>query len=107
VPSAQLAEYLRTIDGLQLVVLNSCWSGALTRRRGQDPFSGVGAALIKSGVPAVVAMQFPVSDNAAVAFSRAFYERLAARDCIADHVAGGARTRPSRADRRPSSFPAG
>jgi hypothetical protein len=82
VPSSQLARYLEMVRGLRLVVLNSCWSGALPRESGQDPFSGVGAALIESGVPAVVAMQFPVSDDAAVAFSRAFYERLAARDCI-------------------------
>jgi hypothetical protein len=82
VKSLQFADYLRTIPGLRLVVLNSCWSGAFSRRGGQDPFRGVGAALIARGMPAVVAMQFPISDDAAIAFSRAFYERLAAKDSV-------------------------
>jgi hypothetical protein len=43
----------------------------------------VAAALIsRGGIPAVVAMQFPISDKAAIAFSGAFYSRLAAGDPV-------------------------
>jgi tetratricopeptide (TPR) repeat protein len=41
------------------------------------------------GVPAVVAMSGPVSDLAAVAFSRTFYQRLAAGDAIEEAVTEG------------------
>ena len=40
-------------------------------------FSSPGAALVRSGIPAVVAMQFPISDQAAIEFSRRFYASLA------------------------------
>ena len=58
----------------KLVVLNSC-SGA----QGQpgELFSSTAAELIQSGIPAVVAMQFEISDNMGVAFSNAFYTYLA------------------------------
>jgi hypothetical protein len=89
VRSMQLAEYLQAVPGLRLVVLNSCWSGAFPRRRGQDPFTGVAAALVTRGIPAVVAMQFPISDAAAIKFSQAFYERLAAGDPVSAAVTEG------------------
>jgi len=82
VPSMLLAECLQAVRGLRLVVLNSCWSGAFPRRQGQDPFTGVAASLVARGMPAVVAMQFPISDAAAIAFSQAFYERLARGDSV-------------------------
>ena len=40
-------------------------------------FSSTAATLIRRGVPAVVAMQYAISDRAAVEFARALYERLA------------------------------
>jgi hypothetical protein len=89
VRSMEFAEYLHGIPGLRLVVLNSCWSGAFPRRSGQDPFTGVAAALVARGIPAVVAMQFPISDDAAIAFSRAFYERVAAGDPVSAAVTEG------------------
>lgn len=59
---------------LRLIVLNAC-EGA---RPGQtDVFSGVAQALGRKGVPAVVAMQKPISDAAAIAFARSFYGALA------------------------------
>jgi len=77
-----LGEHLRGIPGLRLVVLNACWSGVFPRREAQDPFSGVAAELTRKGIPAVVAMQFPVTDPAAITFSRKLYERLAAFDPV-------------------------
>ena len=57
-----------------LVVLNSCQSGASGPT---DLFSGTAAALARSGIRAVAAMQFPISDPAALAFARGFYTALA------------------------------
>ena len=42
-----------------------------------DVFSGTAAALVRGGVSAVVAMQFEISDGAAIAFSRGFYGAIA------------------------------
>jgi tetratricopeptide (TPR) repeat protein len=56
------------------VFLNSC-EGA--RGSEGDPFSGTAATLVRRGVPAVVAMQYQITDSAAIEFSRAFYESLA------------------------------
>jgi len=58
----------------RLMVLNSCSSG---RSGTQDLFSGTAAALVRSGIAAVVAMQFAISDAAAIAFARGFYTAIA------------------------------
>jgi hypothetical protein len=57
----------------RLVVLNCC-EGA---REVSDQLTSPAAALVRGGVPAVVAMQFAISDVAAVKFAEAFYARLA------------------------------
>ncbi|MCZ2525284.1 CHAT domain-containing WD40 repeat protein [Streptomyces sp. HB2AG] len=57
----------------RLVLLNSCQTGAGNQ---EDLFSSTAAAL-EHTVPAVVAMQFAISDHAAVVFSQAFYEAVA------------------------------
>jgi tetratricopeptide (TPR) repeat protein len=67
----------RLLDGhpyLRLVFLNSC-EGA--RGSEGDPFSGTAATLVRRGIPAVVAMQYQITDQAAIEFSSAFYESLA------------------------------
>lgn len=61
---------------LRLVVLNSCESG---RASGGDVFSSTAAVLMRRGVPAVVAMQYDISDAAAIAFARGLYSAVAAR----------------------------
>jgi len=58
----------------RLAVLNAC-EGA--RSGARDPFAGVAQCLVQQGVPAVAAMQFEISDQAAITFARAFYESLA------------------------------
>ncbi|MDT5169665.1 MAG: hypothetical protein QOD02_2996 [Mycobacterium sp.] len=58
----------------RLVVLNSCSSG---EEGTQDLFSGTAAALVHSGIGAVAAMQFTVSDPAAIAFAQGFYVAIA------------------------------
>ena len=59
---------------LRLVVLNAC-EGA--RSASDDPFGGVAQALVRRGIPAVVAMQFEISDPAALVFSPSFYQAIA------------------------------
>jgi CHAT domain/SMODS-associated and fused to various effectors sensor domain len=84
-----LAELVSDLPDLRLVVLNSCWGGALPRRQGQDPLSGVAAALLVRGIPAVVAMQFPITDGAAIAFADGFYGRLARTGSVCEAVTEG------------------
>ncbi len=60
-------------DSLRLVMLNSCEGARPTRT---DAFGGVAQRLIQQGVPAVIAMQFEITDDAALAFSRKFYTAL-------------------------------
>ncbi|POX60895.1 hypothetical protein C3492_24730 [Streptomyces sp. Ru62] len=69
----------------RLVVLNSCETGTSHAR---DLFSST-AAKLEYTVPAVVAMQFPVTDKAAVLFSRAFYQALAANRPVDEAVRTG------------------
>jgi tetratricopeptide (TPR) repeat protein len=59
---------------LRLIVLNSC-DGA--RASVNDVFSSTAAALARRAVPAVLAMQFEISDAAAIELARSFYEGLA------------------------------
>lgn len=64
---------------LRLVVLNAC-EGA--RPGTSDAFSGVAQALVKSGVPAVVAMQQAILDAAAITFAKSFYGALAEQQTL-------------------------
>ncbi len=90
---------LHDFESLRLVVLNACHTAEAVGTQGPNPFAGAASSLVMSGVPAVVAMNGPVSDLAAVAFSRTFYQRLAAGDPIEAAVAEG-RLAIQRADPR-------
>ena len=70
VGGARLGTLLHDARCLQLAVLNAC-EGARTSSR--DAFSGVAQALVRQGLPAVVAMQSEISDRAALDFSHQFY----------------------------------
>jgi hypothetical protein len=72
-----LGVLLRDSRTLRLVVLNACETARVTARQGLDPFAGVATALVLAGIPAVVAMQFPISDGAAITFAKRFYPLLA------------------------------
>ncbi len=58
------------------MVLNSC-EGARTTLT--DPYAGVATTLVQLGVPAVVAMQFEISDRAAIVFAEELYTNLIGR----------------------------
>lgn len=71
--ATQLARLLRDHPSLRLAVLNAC-EGA--RASSQDLFSSTASILLRMGLPAVVAMQYAITDTAAIEFGRAFYEAL-------------------------------
>ena len=83
--ASELSDLLGDHDPLQLCVLNSC-SGA--RGDAEDRFSSTAAALIRRGVPAVVAMQYEIGDAAAVEFSQTLYEALTEGTPVDRAVAG-------------------
>jgi hypothetical protein len=75
----------------RLVVLNACSSARALSGAGRDFFAGLAAALVMGGVPAVVAMRSPISDLAAIRFSRVLYRQLARGQAVDAAVAEGRR----------------
>lgn len=73
-PGEVLAQLLHNERTLRLAVLNAC-EGAQTSSI--NPFAGIAQLLVQQGVPAVIAMRHPISDDAAIAFSHEFYAALA------------------------------
>jgi CHAT domain-containing protein/sulfatase-modifying factor enzyme 1 len=73
VSGRDLAPLLTAQPSLALVVLNACESG---RASEMDAFAGVAQSLGDHGLGAVLAMQFPVADEAALVFSKTFYHSL-------------------------------
>ncbi len=72
--ATQLGRLLADRRDLRLAILNAC-EGA--RGSAQDVFSSTASILVRRGLPAVLAMQYPITDRAAIEFARAFYEALA------------------------------
>ncbi len=70
----ELGTILHDHRSLRLAILNSC-EGARTST--SDPFAGTAQSLIQQGIPAVVAMQFEISDDAAIVFAHEFYAAIA------------------------------
>jgi len=75
----RLGVVLHEEQTLRLAVLNACEG---CRAGSTDIFSGTAQTLIQQDVPAVVAMQFEISDTAAVTFARDFYRALAFGDPV-------------------------
>jgi formylglycine-generating enzyme required for sulfatase activity len=73
--AGQLARLLGEHAYLRVVLLNACESGQSGK---EDVFSSTAATLLKRGVPAVIAMQYSISDQAAIELSQTFYKCLAA-----------------------------
>jgi hypothetical protein len=87
VEATRLVDLLRQARPMpRLVVLNSCSGAALST---QDIFSGTAAALVRSGVSAVAAMQYEITDSAAVEFTRGFYSAIAYGRGIDDAISSG------------------
>jgi hypothetical protein len=75
VTAEELGTLLRNHRSLRLAVLNAC-EGAKSDPR--DPFGGTAQKLVQQGLPAVIAMQFPISMVAAAKLAGTFYDALAA-----------------------------
>lgn len=87
VSGERLAYFLRNHRTLRLAVLNAC-EGARTSQ--QDPFAGTAMTLLRTGnLPAVVAMQFEITDTAAIDFARGFYSAIAAGRAVDAAVGQG------------------
>jgi len=72
VAADRFAEILRG-KGVRLVVLVACQTA---RRDGRHVWSGVAPALLRVGIPAVVAMQFKIRDDVAAPFIGTMYQAL-------------------------------
>lgn len=70
----KLGILLRDHRTLRLAFLNAC-EGA--RADSGEPFAGVAQHLVQQELPAVIAMQFPVTDQAAISLAQEFYQALA------------------------------
>ena len=70
--ATQLMSLLGGLD-VRMVVLSACDTGAGSF---SDDFSVMAEALVRRGIPAVVANQVPVKDNTIAAFVGALYEQL-------------------------------
>jgi len=69
-----LARILTHYPGLRLAFLNACEG---TRSNEHDIFNSVALALVRRGLPATIAMQYKITDAAAIRLSQNFYESLA------------------------------
>jgi hypothetical protein len=72
--ATQLSRLLAGQSSLRLAVMNSC-DGA--RGSNHDLFSSTAVTLVSAGIPAVVAMQYEISDDAAIQFGNSFYRAVA------------------------------
>jgi len=68
-----LREFFEDAPHTKLVVLNACQGATTSTRRA---FSGLAPALVQRGLPAVVAMRYPIADDTAIVFAREFYTAL-------------------------------
>lgn len=102
IAATALGDLLHDHPSLRLAMLNACQAA---RAAGGDPFSGAGQGLVRAGIPAVVAMQFPIADMDAARLSRELYAALAdgypldaalaeARKALANESAGVAWATP-------------
>ena len=74
ITGVQLGTILQDEVSLRLAVLNACEGG---RSSMEDPFSGVATSLIEREIPAVIGMQFEITDRSAIVFASEFYAALA------------------------------
>jgi len=81
VDATEVARLLRRY-GAHLVVLNACETA-------RGIWAGLAPTLARCDIPAVVAMQWPIEDRAAIAFSKAFYRTLVVGRTVDECVAEG------------------
>lgn len=97
VSAFDLAPTLTLAPSLQLVVLQACYSGSiplLEHSPGADRYErsaleSIALSLVRQGIPAVIAMQGPVAQEAAGVFVQRLYEVLAEGGSLERAVAAG------------------
>lgn len=78
VSSASLRVTLEHTPSVKLAFLNACLAGMSSDTH---RFRNVAAQLLQAGLPAVVAMQYEIRDDAAIEFAQFLYEELIAGSC--------------------------
>lgn len=73
--ATEVARLLSGQPSLRLALLNAC-EGAYASTT--DIFASTAATLVQQGIPAVIAMQYEITDRAAIEFSEQFYDALTA-----------------------------
>jgi hypothetical protein len=73
VSSRRIAAMIEGNLSSRLIILNACEGGITSK---ENVFSGVAQSVVKKGVPAVLAMQYVITDQSAIVFSEAFYTAL-------------------------------
>ena len=74
IAGSALGTLLSDQKSMRVVVLNACEGGRASR---ESQFAGAAQSLVQAGIPAVVAQQFKVADDAAIALAREFHGALA------------------------------
>ncbi len=67
------ADFFRDYSSMKLVILNSCQGAEVSATR---PLAGMAPQLVARGIPAVIAMQYSILDEAALLFAKEFYLKL-------------------------------
>jgi hypothetical protein len=86
VTGTELGTILSDHHTLRLAVINAC-EGA----RVADDWGGIAGSLMQYGLPAVIAMQFEISDDAALSFARCFYSSVARNHPVDEALADARR----------------
>jgi len=74
VSDRQFREFFLGADDAKLVILNACQGATQSSAR---VLSGLAPQIVRRGLSAVVAMQYPIPDKVALSFAREFYRALA------------------------------
>lgn len=81
-----LTKWINNHQSLKVAFLNSC-KGA--QGYSSDLFSGTARQMLRAGIPIVIAMQFAITDSAAVSFSNEFYKAIIEGYNVEDAVTMG------------------
>ena len=77
-PTAALRVAFEGAHSVKLVMLNACATGQGSLSRS---LASVGAQLLQTGAPAVIAMQYDIEDESASVFAEFFYQELFGGQC--------------------------
>ncbi len=78
--ASSFASFFEDIEEPALVILNACRTASAPP--GLGPLTGVAAALVAEGLPAVLAMRTEIEDETALEFSEELYLHLAAGESV-------------------------